>query len=261
MIAMLSPDLLDRRALALLRLVDVHGAAVRGPVVIQGEGVRTVAKGDGRFALLSALGFAAYEGSFDPIAPTAAKPVRLDLTPAAPDVMPRSVTLELPRPASASAQGSVFEPATIEMLPSPRAGRSRSACLVRVSVLRSGDGHVVENALVRARSDDGLFGARALTDARGEACLVFPILPLAFSGTSIRRDLPVRVTVQVKTGVAAFHAPGDVATAAAAAASRTQGHIDPDVLMASLGEPDFGSGAEVLVAAGREAAVRIEWKP
>ena len=83
---MLTPDLLDRRALALLRMVDVHGRPVAGPVRIEGEGVRTVAKAPGHFAVLAAAGFEDHVAAF--LAPPAApalqsRNVAIDLTPAA----------------------------------------------------------------------------------------------------------------------------------------------------------------------------------
>lgn len=259
MIAMLAPDLLDRRALALLRFVDVAGAPVAGPVRIEGEGVRTVAKGGGRFALLAARGFQAYEASFDPIAATPARTIRLDLIPASPGVAPRGLSLQLPRSPDPDSPSSLFEPVTVEMLPSARAPRQGSACLVRVSVRRGDDGRLVEGALVRARSDDGAFAARAVTDARGEACLLFPFLPLAFPGAAISASQPGRIAVDVDPGLALFHPPS--AVAAEAEALRTSGHPDPDALAAAAPAPDFAAGAEMLLSAGRESAVSLEWNP
>lgn len=259
--AMLAPDLLDRRALALLRLVDVSGRPVLGPVRIEGDGVRTLAKGDGRFAVLEASGFEAYAASFDPIAATPAKTIRLDLTPAAPGVAPRSLGLRLPRSPDSDAPSSLFEALLVEMLPSALVARSGSACTIRVSVRRGGDGRVVEGALVRARSADGAFSARALTDARGEACLLFPFLPLSFPGSTISPEQPARVVVDVDPGVARFHAPAEIGAAAEAAALRTSGHIDPDALAAAVPAPSFAAGAEAALSAGRESVVSLEWNP
>jgi hypothetical protein len=258
---MLAPDLLDRRALALLRLVDVAGRPVLGPVRIEGDGVRAVAKGDGRFALLEARGFESYTASFDPIAAAPAKTVRLDLTPAAPDVAPRGFGLKLPRNPNPEAASSLFEAQPVEMLPSALATRSGSACTIRVSVRRSGDGRVVEGALVRGRSADGVFEARAVSDARGEACLLFPFLPLAFPGGTISAEQPARIVVDVDPAVARFHAPAEAGAAAEAARLRTSGHFDPDALAKAAPAPDFASGAEAALSAGRESAVSLEWNP
>lgn len=259
--AMLAPDLLDRRALALLRLVDVAGRPVLGPVRIEGEGVRTVAKGDGRFALLEAKGFETYTASFDPIAAAATKTVRLDLTPAAPHVAPRRFGLRLPRNPDSGAPASLFEAQAVEMLPSPLAARSGSACTIRVSVRRGDDGRVVEGALVRARSADGAFAARAVSDARGEACLLFPFLPLSFPGSTISAGQPARVVVHVDPDSARFHAPAEAGAAAEAAGLRTSGHLDPDALAAAAPSPNFAAGAEAMLSAGRESAVGLEWSP
>lgn len=256
---MLAPDLLDRRALALLRLVDVAGRPVLGPVRIEGDGVRSVAKGDGRFALLEAKGFEAYIASFDPMAAAPAKTLRLDLTPAAPDVAPRGFGLRLPRDPDPEAPSSLFEPQPVEMLPSVLAGRSGSACTVRVAVRRAGDGRLIEGALVRARSADGAYQARALTDARGEACLLFPFLPFSFPGGTISSGQPARVVVDVDPDVARFHTPAEAGAAAEAAGLRTSGHYDPDALAAAAPAPDFAAGAETRLSAGRESAVSIEW--
>ena len=261
---MLAPDRLDRRALALIRLLDAFGRPVAGPVRI--EGARTIAKGPGEHAVLAASGLEAYAASFDepPATPAvASRHILLDLTPAAAEAAPRRFDLRLPRdpnPAQAGQAGSLFRAAEVEMLPTPRIVQSGSACLVRVSVVRQDDGRTVENALVRGRSDDGRFAARALTDARGEACLVFPSLPLAFpgAGANVEPDLAARVAVTVDPAVARFHAPAAVPLAAAAAAARTTGHPDPDALGAVAA--DFASAAPVRLAAGRQPSLAIEWQ-
>jgi len=265
---MLAPDLLDRRALALIRLEDVFGRPVAGPVRIESPGLTTVAKGPGEHAILSAPGFEAHVRTFEAAPATPAvgsKAIPIDLAPAARHVLARRFSLLLPRdpePAHKLDPDSLFQPATIEMLPSPRALLAGSACALRVTVRRKDDKRLVEHALVRARSDNGLFTARALTDARGEACLVFPVLPLSFpgGGATVLPDLPGRVVADVDPAVAAFHAPADLAAAAEAAAARTAGFPDPDALTASL-MPDFGSGLALRFAAGRRIPVTIEWEP
>jgi hypothetical protein len=264
---MLAPDLLDRRALALLRLVDAWGRPVTGPVAIEGPGVRAVAKGEGRFAILAAAGLEAYTAQFvAPPAPPAIASVQvaLDLTPADRTVAPRRFGLRLPRdpaPAHAAEAGSLFQPVEIELLPSARAALSGSACAIRITVRRKDDKRLVENALVRGRSDNGLFAARAMTDARGEACLIFPTLPLAFTGqgANVEPDLAARVVAHAEPVTARFHRPEALVAAAAAAATRTSGHADPDALGAAF-TPDFASGAAVRLAAGRQASLVIEWE-
>ena len=263
---MLAPDLLDRRALAWLRLVDVHGRPVSGPVRIEGEGVRTVAKGPGEFAVLAAAGLEAHVAQFEQPPATPAlrsRHILVDLTPAAAEVAPRRFDLRLPRdpaPDHSDQADSLFQPALIELLPSPRARPNGSACLLRVAVARKDDKRRIENALVRARSDDGQFTARAITDARGEACLVFPVLPLAFpgGGANVEPEIGGRVAVTVDESVARFHSDEDLSQAAESAATRTTGHADPDALGAAAA--DFGSGAPVRLAAGRQPSLALEWE-
>ena len=61
---MLNPDLLDRRALALVELRDPFGRRLPSPARIEGDGLRVVAKGGGRFAIVAAAGFASHESAF-----------------------------------------------------------------------------------------------------------------------------------------------------------------------------------------------------
>ena len=265
---MLAPDLLDRRALALVALIDVYGAPVAAPVRVVGDGIRTVPKPPGGFALLAASGFADYEADFaapPPVPALGARQLRLDLTPAGAALAPRSVALALPRdpdPAGAAHPDSLFHAAEVELLPSPRAAVAGSACAVRVTVRRKDDGRFVENALVRGQSEDGLFSARALTDARGEACLVFAALPISFpgAGASIGHDLAARVVVHADPAVAAFHAPDTLTAAVAAAGGRVSGHADPDSIGAAIA-PVFATGTAVRIAAGRQPALALEWAP
>ena len=266
MMTMLSPDLLDRRALALIRLVDVFGRPVASRVRVEGDGVASTAKGDGAFAILVVPGLEAHSSSF--MAPPSSPALRsrhvpLDLTPASREVASRRFDLRLPRdpnPDHADSDASLFRSIEVEMLPTAQATASGSACVLRVSVTRKDDGRAIENALVRARSDNGQFTARTMTDARGEASLVFPSLPLAFPAgdANLRPEIAARVVVTVDPAVARFHAADEIAAAATAAALRRTNHPDPDALAA--GDADFGAGDPVNLAAGRQPSLSIQWK-
>lgn len=265
MTMMLTPDLLDRRALALLAFVDAYGRPVEGPVQVEGDGVQTVAKGEGRYAVLAAKGLEAYTATFAPTPGTPAlrsKPIQLDCTPATRTLAPRGFSLALPRdgdPAHREQADSLFQPVTIELLPTAAGPVLGSAAALRVNVTRAGDGAAIEGALVRAQTDVGLFAARALTDARGEACLLFAALPLSFAGAgaSVDPDTPARVIVDVDPAVARFHATADIPAAVAAAATRTD-HPDPDALAAAL-PATFPSGTAFRVAAGRQLSLALTW--
>lgn len=263
---MLSPDLLDRRAIALLALVDGFGAPVVGPVAIAADGVRAVGKTLGRIAVLEAPGFAAYTAAFavPPAAPAVgSRTLVLDLTPTDAGVLPRRLSLRLPRnpdPAQRDSAASLFQPVRVELSPSPRVAMGGNACIVRASVRRAGDGAMIENALVRARSADGVHTAWALTDASGEAALVFPALPVSFTGAggTPSRTITCSVVAAADPGTARFATPATVTAARTAAAMRRADHVDPDAI-AAANPADFDDGEEVLIAAGSQPAVVLEW--
>ncbi len=263
---MLAPDLLDRRALALIALVDPFGRPVAAPVSIAAPGIRFVAKREGRIALLEAPGFAAHSAAFasPPATPALrSRSLALDLRPADAALLPRRFVLRLPRnpdPALRDDPLSLFQPETVELSASPRVRGDGNACIVRVSVRRGSDGAIVENALVRARSADPAFDAWALTDAAGEAALVFPSLPIAFAGPGGSTSATIAATAVVHADPATvrFADSAGLAEARRAAASRTENHPDPDAI-AAANPPDFAAGASVNLSAGTQPALALQW--
>ena len=141
------------------------------------------------------------------------------------------------------------------MLPGPTARLVGSACALRVTVRRKNRNQFVQNALVRARTDDGQLTARGLTDARGEATLIFPTLPIAFAGegANLHPAIEARVAVTVDEDLARFNAPVEIPLARPSAAP----FVDPDKLGSAAA--DFASGAPVTIGAGREVAREIQW--
>lgn len=266
MTMMVAPDLIDRRALALLALVDGFGRPVLGPVEVATPGVRVIGKPGGRIAVLEAPGFAAYCAAF--IEPPASPAVRsrglaLDLVPADAALLPRRVTLRLPRdpdPAQRGDPRSVFQPVEVVLPASPRVRGDGNACILRASVRRAGDGFLVGNALVRARSEDGSVSALGVTDAAGEAALVFPALPVAFAGPggSTAAGVAARAIVQVEPASAVFTAPDQVLAARRAAALRREGLLDPDGFPAPQAA-EFAAGQPVQLGAGTQPAVALQW--
>ena len=260
MTAMLSLDLLDRRALAHLRLLDVFGRPVILPVRISGDSISSIRKKDGSIAIVEAPGFEAYCASFNaPSSPArGSKRVALDLEPATPELCPRRFDLALPRdndPANASQAGSLFSPVEIEMLPGAAARPSGSACVLRATVRRKSDKKLVEKALVRARSEDEKFEARGVTDSRGEAVLLFPSLPISFpgAGANVRSDIEVRLVVTVDPASVQFNALPDFPRVA----GPQPPFADPDALGSAA--VDFTSGTPATIAAGREVSIDLEW--
>ena len=263
MTMMLAPDLLDRRALALLELVDPYGDALEGPVLIGSDDLRTVRKPGGRIALLEAPGFKAYAAAFiDPPA-VASKTFVIDLNPAQVGVMPRRIALKLPRksdPAQAADAQSVFRAVVIGFSASPRVTLQPGACVLRASVRRTSDGAMVEGALVRARSSDGKHSAWGMTDPAGEAALVFASLPVSFAGAGGNPSTTIAcaVVVHADPASARFASAATLGAARTAAAARRIGHIDPDALAAAQ-PADFTGAATVSIAASSQPAVTLQW--
>lgn len=265
MTLMLSPDLLDRRALALLALTDGYGRPLEGPVALAGDGVRFVGKRGGQIVILDAPGFAEYTATFaDPPASPAvrSKTLTIDLTPADPAVLPRRVALKLPRdpdPAKKTDPRSLFQAEAIRFSASSRVRAEGNACVLRASVTRQGDGLFVENALVRAKSADGKHEAWGLTDAAGEAALVFAALPISFTGAggTPSPTIDCQVVVHADAATARFADAATLSAARRAAASRREGHADPDAIAAQA--PNFAAGQTIQLSAGSQPAVALQW--
>ena len=263
---MLAPDLLDRRALALIALVDPYGRPVRSPVSIAADGVRFVGKPEGRLAILEAPGFEAHSAAFaaPPGRPALrSKSIPLDLTPTDRELLPRRFVLRLPRnpdPAAKDNPQSLFQPETVTLSASPRTRMDGNACILRASVRRKSDGARVENALVRARTADGNLTASALTDAAGEAALIFTALPLSFAGPggTTSRSTAASVVVHADPASARFTDPARLAEARRASSTRTRDHADPDAI-AAANAANFAGGTTVQVAAGTEPSVELQW--
>lgn len=256
---MLAPDLLDRRALAWLRPVDVYGRPLTGPLRIVGDGITAIRKKDGTIAVLGANGFDEYTASFlAPTSPAAgSKHVALDIDSTSGEIGARRFDLTLPRdpdPAKADQPDSLFQSVAVQMLPGASARLVGSACALRVTVRRKSDKKFVENALVRAQTEDGAFSARGLTDSRGEATLIFPSLPIAFpgAGANLQPNIQARVVVTADPNSVRFNSPGSTVPE-----RPVPPFIDPDELASTAA--DFPSGTAVAISAGREVPLALEW--
>lgn len=257
---MRSLDLLDRRALAWLRLVDVAGRPVSQRVLIHGDGISFARKPDRSIAILEASGFEDYCASF--VAPSSPAPgskhLVIDIEPEGAELSPRRFDLSLPRdpdPAKATDPASLFQAVEIEMLPGGGARLTGSACALRVTVRRKSDSALVQNALVRAQTEDQQFEARGLTDTKGEATLIFPSLPLSFAGAgaNVGASIPARVVVTVDPASVRFSDEASIPQRVRASPP----FANPDA--PGFAAADFGTGTEVIIGAGREAPLELEW--
>lgn len=267
MTMMLSPDLLDRRALALLALVDPFGRPLAGPATLAGEGLRTVAKPGGRWAVLACKGLEAHIGSFESAPPAPAQgsvACTIDIRPADGGLAPRRAVVPLPRDPDPDHKGeddSLFAPVTIALLPSPRCAVPATSAAVRVTVRKRTDGRRVANALVRVASDNGQFAAQSVTDAAGEALVIVPDFPMSFTGGggSVVDGLPGKVTAIADPATAGLVDDADVLAALAQAAGRSSGWADPDALAAAFPAPLAGAVA-VRLSTRAVATADVEWR-
>jgi hypothetical protein len=266
MTMMLSPDLLDRRALALLVLVDPFGRPLIGPARITGDGVRTAAKPGGQWALLAAAGLENHVAAFAaPPATPAQGTIKcaIDIRPFSGTLAPRRAVVPLPRdpdPGHKDQADSLFAPVTIALLPGPTCPIPQTAAAVRVTVRKQGDGRRVGNALVRVASDNGQFAAQSVSDAAGEALVIVPNFPLAFTGSggSVSDTLPAMATAVADPASAVLVADEDVAAARNRAASLDGGYPDPDALAAAFATPATGTVVQLSVRA--IATADVEWR-
>jgi hypothetical protein len=268
MTMMLSPELLDRRALALIALVDPFGRPLAGPALLTGDdGFRTVSKSGGRWAILACKGLESHVGSFEsaPAAPNLGSvDCTIDIRPADGSLAPRRAVVPLPRdpdPASRGQPDSLFEPVTIALLPSPQCSVPATAAAVRVTVRKRNDGRRVANALVRVASNNGQFTARSVTDAAGEALVIVPDFPMSFTGGggSVSDGLPAKVTAVADPAVVVLVEDAEVMAALAGAAGQSSGWPDPDALADAFPVP--ASGAAALQLSTRVVAMTdVEWR-
>jgi hypothetical protein len=263
-----APEPVDRRALAALALLDPFGRPVTGAIRVAAAGIRVIVKREGRLALLEAPGFAEYTADF--AAPPATPLVRsqtvmLDLRPADRGLLPRRIALKLPRnpdPALFAQPESLFAEVPVAFAASPRVTLTGNGAILRASIHRASDGAMVENALVRARTPDGLFTAWALTDAAGEAALVFPALPLSFigPGSTTLSATTAQVVVDADPASARFTDAAGLADARIAAATRDEGFADPDAIGAAH-PVTWAGAATVPIAACTQSAIALAWSP
>lgn len=264
---MLSPDLLDRRALALIALVDPFGRPLGGPVQLTGDGLRTVAKPGGRWAVLACKGLEAHVGAFEsaPASPAQGTVAcAIDIRPADGGLAPRRAVVPLPRdpdPAHRGETDSLFEPVTVTLLPSPQCPVPGTAAAVRVTVRKRNDGRRVANALVRVASDNGQFAAHSVTDAAGEALVIVAQFPMSFTGGggSVADGLPGKVTAVADPATVVLVDDADVLAARAAAAGPRAGWADPDALADAFPVPAAGAVA-VRLSTRVVATAEAEWR-
>lgn len=263
---MMSPDLLDRRAIALIELIDFAGKPVDAAPQLVGDGLKFFAKGNGRFALLEAPDFADYTAAF--IAPPAApavdsKTVGVDIIVADQAYMSRRAELKLPRsadPETREVAESLFQPIHLILLPATGAPVPATAAAVRVVVTHKTSKKLVGNALIRVKSTNGKFTATGMTDLSGEAMLIIPYFPISFTtgAASIEGLLAATATVVADPAQVELTDPAELA-AKKMARGASPLLADPDKIGAAFPAP--AGGIALRLSTRRIASLSMEWAP
>ena len=204
---------LARRVLAALRVVDgVTGQAILSPLSVSGDGTTWVRNRRGLYVLTAAPGFEAHQVAMgEPPADPAfgSRTLVIAMQDHSGTYLSRRQTIRLPRnpdPVQAEEAQSLFRPIECRLYLSPSAPISSAWAVIRASVVREGDLQVLGGALIRVlRTGDGQVLARGLSDARGEALVAVPGIPVttweASSGPVTGTEVDVQVEVVVDPAV------------------------------------------------------------
>ena len=188
-------DRVDRRVLGAIRWLDaVTKAVIAQPLAVRAATASLTRNLSGLFVITTANGLEKYTGHLDlaTLPPADVKPDEsVTVTGQVEDptgcylariftvALPRNGTTTLPHPAN-----SLFSPVDLELLPTPRAKAMAGWAQVRVTVKKQ-SGEPFANVLIRvvATANNRVLG-RGMSDARGEALVAVPGLPLFQAGAT-----------------------------------------------------------------------------
>lgn len=179
-------ELQDRRLIAALQCVDaVVGEPIVEPLHVWGAGLRTIRNRLGLYVLTAAPGFEDYTGQFDPanlpvpVMPPPGNGVDLLIGDPRGQYLPRLYRLTVPRALSAAAATSIFRPVVVPLFPAPAFARPQPGWAVVRASLTDAEGTPLSWALIEvSRPADPAIAALAQADARGEALIAVPEIPV-----------------------------------------------------------------------------------
>jgi len=196
----MTAELLDRRVLGGIRFVDgVTGLPIQRMLAVSAPNVRWIRNRSGDYVVAGAPGLEAHVAAFA-AAPGAPPPGTLNMTLTVSDplgeYLPRRATMELPRdpdPTHGDQPGSLFRPVAVALYPAPIARTAPGWAVLRVSAPgRPG-------ALLKVVEDDtDHVLARGQTDARGEALVAVPGIPVTTFNTGTGPVLATEVAANVQ---------------------------------------------------------------
>lgn len=197
----------DRRVLGAVRLVDgVTGRPLERPLSVAADGARFLRNRRGLYVITDSLGLREHTTSF--VAPPASPPAgrasieRLRIEDPLGQYLARLARIPLPR----AADGALFEPEDVRMLPAPAAGVRLDWAGWRASVRRQGSGELVRGALLVlgwTTAAGAEQRARGMSDERGEALVAVTGLPVSRAADGGGRPL----TAETEVTLAVFVRP------------------------------------------------------
>ncbi|EHR71180.1 hypothetical protein BurJ1DRAFT_2345 [Burkholderiales bacterium JOSHI_001] len=251
----------EHRVLGALRCIDAGTrATVDTPlqVTVPQAGVRR--NRSGLYVITSAEALAGHEAAFEhPPATPAPGSVSLLATLRDPGgrYLPRTATLQLPRDPlaihSANAD-SLFRPIEVPMYPSSAAPTGANWALLRVTVTLAAGGDALGGVLLRVLQGTTVL-ARGMTDARGEALVAVPGVPVTTwsdaPGAVVVNEIGVQLEATAEAAALQRVPIADVAAGRAPAAPLA---ADPERLEAA-GAGFLRETLALQVAAGRSQTV------
>ncbi len=189
---------LDRRVLGAIRFLDAATELpVRRPLHIEGDGIRLIRNRSHDYVIHRAAGLETHLDQFEspPAAPELGS-LELELTVSDPSrhYLTQRVSLALPRdpdPANAASPDSLFQPIPVPLYPSSVLAVGGNWSVLRLAVSQppvapASEGEPIAGALVRVvRQEDSQIIARGMSDARGQALIIIPGIPVTnFNGST-----------------------------------------------------------------------------
>ena len=177
---------IEQRVLGALRLIDrVTQTPLTRSLRLTSSNAGVVRNMRGYYVVNHAAGLEAHTAAFQqpPALPElGAKPYTFEINDLQKRYLPRLTTLRLPRdpnPANVANANSIFKPIDVAMYPASTATLSYNWSTIRASVSQGPDHLPLRGALLQViDAADGLLLASGISDARGEALVIVPGVPI-----------------------------------------------------------------------------------
>jgi hypothetical protein len=174
---------LDQRAIGAVRFIDAATRLwIQDYLKVTAPEVKLIRNAHGAWVITHAPGFEQYVDAFTkpPVSP-ALGAIALTLTVEDPSgrYLARKLTVKLPRDPNPANANSVFDVVEAPLYPAPAGQVAPGAAIVRATVRAKVGGAGLGGALIIvARKSDNVVLARGLSDARGEALVTVPGVPV-----------------------------------------------------------------------------------